>query len=835
MPIVEIQKVAGTKKERVDLTVGSFFYSDFLAHRKDLSRDVLVMVNGVELNLDDELDFEITPTHFIQVFDQPKGVIGDILNPVFNLVTKVFSFLAPKTPSFSAAESNVKDSPNNRLTGQTNVARAYQARPEIHGQVRAFPDLIQQSMFEYNNNLKTVTEWLNIGIGEYKTESIRFAESDFTAMAGASYKIYRPKEVIPLINEGFEFPDIDGQELPGPNESKDIPRYTAEANEVVEIRLLGGNAYAKIVRQDDFDYFTQVVFPRYISMLISVSYEIMAYNNETGQMEQITITKNITVDARLTSYAETDDESVILPVEYYTFFFDELSGSEFSQLPSNTRINTTKFVMYDNQFLTVGPFFSPVDGDQLWVHTQGQLDGGSTASARIDYWKVDVNNEEVVGTRKSKSISIHANNGARNYYRTDKIDLIDGYSRYAVQLTRVNNSSDRSIMKVENAHIVRVRENVIFENDTIVNVSVRATEAPTGARERKYNLLATRMVISYDRVSKQVDYTLRPSRSFADAVLHTWLITAGESERNIDIDGLYRIHDSLPDERLGYFDFTFDDEDISLGQRIETICNAARVTAYYDNAVLTFSREQSSEFPMTTFNRSNITGNDMKISYDMSMPSGYDGIELEYVEPVRNKKDYIRFRVDENGITEGLSRTPNKIVLQGCRNRYQAIDRALLEANRLIHQRTSISLTTLADGGNVYPSDMVLIADTYDSNQQAGYITERKGEVFTTSEKIKFDEEVWVYLTDSMSYTTQKFKAEPRPDTEFGFMASVPEDIELNLYDGYRVQSSSRYVIATSVETENIKWVITDKRPLGGERYTITATEYFDAKADYNA
>ncbi|MEY0982590.1 host specificity factor TipJ family phage tail protein [Providencia alcalifaciens] len=825
MPIVEIQRVAGTPKERVDLTVGSFFYSDFLVHREDLSRDVLVTVNGVELGLDDELDFEITPTHFIQVFDQPKNVIGDILNPVFNLVTKVFSFLAPKTPSFSAAESNVKDSPNNRLTGQTNVARAYQARPEIHGQVRAFPDLIQQSMFEYNNNLKTVTEWLNIGIGEYKTESIRFAESDFTAMAGASYKVYKPKEVIPLINEGFEFPDIDGQELPGPNESKDIPQQTATANEVVSGEIKGGEAAIKIVKQDEFEYFYELTKPRSISMTVNVSYDT----------PQGSVTKDVKIDAQLVDAKESDDGSLINPVEYYEFFFTNLSGTDLAQLPPNAVVNTTKFILYDNQFLTVGPFFSPVDGDQLWVHTQGQLDGGSTANARIDYWKVDVNNEEVVGTRKSKNISIHANNGARNYYRTDKIDLVDGYSRYAVQLTRVNNSSDRSIMKVENAHIVRVRENVVFDNDTIVNVSVRATEAPTGARERKYNLLATRMVISYDRVSKQVDYTLRPSRSFADAVLHTWLITAGESEKNIDIDGLYRIYDSLPDERLGYFDYTFDDEDISLGQRIETICNAARVTAYFDNAVLTFSREQSSEFPMTTFNRSNITGNDMKISYDMSMPSGYDGIELEYVEPVRNKKDYIRFRVDENGITEGLSRTPNKIVLQGCRNRYQAMDRALLEANRLIHQRTSISLTTLADGGNVYPSDMVLIADTYDSNQQAGYITERKGGVFTTSEKIKFDDEMWVCLTDSMGYTTQKFKAEPRNDTEFGFIASVPKDIELNLYDGYQKQSTSRYVIATSVELENIKWVITDKRPLGGERYTITATEYFDAKPDYNA
>ncbi|THB18703.1 host specificity factor TipJ family phage tail protein [Providencia sp. MGF014] len=824
MPIVEIQRIAGTPKERVDLKVGSFFYSDFLVHQQ-LHSDVVILVNGRELQEDDELDFEITPTHFIQVFDQPKGVIGDILNPVFNLVTKVFSFLAPKTPSFSAAESNVKDSPNNRLTGQTNVARAYQARPEIHGQVRAFPDLIQQSMFEYNNNLKTVTEWLNIGIGEYKTESIRFAESDFTAMAGASYKIYRPKEVIPLINEGFEFPDIDGQELPGTNESKDIPQQTATANEVVSGEIKGGEAAIKIVKQDEFEYFYELTKPRSISMTVNVSYDT----------PQGSVTKDVKIDAQLVDAKESDDGALIGKIYYYEFFFTNLTGTDLAQLPPSAVVNTTKFILYDNQFLTVGPFFSPVDGDQMWIHLQAQLGGGDNCNATVEIWKIDTDNEEIAGTRQSFNTALSANNGARVYYKTNKVTLNSGRGRYAVQLTRRNNSSDQSIMKIENAHIVRVRENVVFENDTIVNVSVRATEAPTGARERKYNLLATRMVISYDRVSKQVDYTLRPSRSFADAVLHTWLITAGESERNIDIDGLYRIYDNLPDERLGYFDYTFDDEDISLGQRIETICNAARVTAYFDNAVLTFSREQSSEFPMTTFNRSNITGNDMKISYDMSMPSGYDGIELEYVEPVRNKKDYIRFRVDENGITEGLSRTPNKIVLQGCRNRYQAMDRALLEANRLIHQRTSINLTTLADGGNVYPSDMVLIADTYDSNQQAGYITERNGDVFTTSEKVKFDKEMWVYLTDSMGYTTQKFKAEPRPDTEFGFIASVPEDIELNFYDGYQKQSPSRYVIATSVELENIKWVITDKRPLGGERYTITATEYFDAKADYNA
>ncbi|MEX9842825.1 phage tail protein, partial [Providencia rettgeri] len=455
MPIVEIQRVAGTKKERVDLTVGSFFYSDFLVHQQ-LHNDAVIIVNGRELQEDDELDFEITPTHFIQLFDQPKGVIGDILNPVFNLVTKVFSFLAPKTPSFSAAESNVKDSPNNRLTGQTNVARAYQARPEIHGQVRAFPDLIQQSMFEYNNNLKTVTEWLNIGIGEYKTESIRFAESDFTAMAGASYKIYRPKEVIPLINEGFEFPDIDGQELPGPNESKDIPQQTATANEVVSGEIKGGEAAIKIVKQDEFEYFYELTKPRSISMTVNVSYDT----------PQGSVTKDVKIDAQLVDAKESDDGSLINPVEYYEFFFTNLSGTDLAQLPPNAVVNTTKFILYDNQFLTVGPFFSPVDGDQMWVHLQAQLGGGDNCNATVEIWKINTDNEEIAGTRQSFNTALSANNGARVYYKTDKVTLNSGRGRYAVQLTRRNNSSDQSIMKIENAHIVRVRENVVFENDT---------------------------------------------------------------------------------------------------------------------------------------------------------------------------------------------------------------------------------------------------------------------------------------------------------------------------------------------------------------------------------
>ncbi|HEK0317072.1 TPA: MoaD/ThiS family protein [Proteus mirabilis] len=821
MPIIEIQRVAGMPKERVEIKTGSLFF-DWLKEQ-NFHHDVDIYVNGVKLNDDDHLDFIISEFHHIQIFDQPKGIIGDILNPVFKFVSKIFSFLAPKAPSFSAADVNAKESPNNRLTGQTNIARTYQARPEIHGQVRAFPDLIQQSMFEYIDNKKMVTEWMNFGIGYYTVENVKYSESELIALDGASYQIFQPGEVIPKILEGFEFPDVDGQEIPGPNESDEIPQYEATANNVISGEIKGGEAAIKIEKQDEFRYFMDIVKPRSVSLVVNVTYDT----------PQGSVTKDIKVDAYLSDAKESDDGAIISPKYYYEFFFTNLTGGDLATLPPNAIVNTSKFILYDNQFLTVGPFFSPLDGGELWVHLNAQLGDGDWASARIEFWKVDDNNNEISGTREEFDRGFPSAPKTKTYYLTEKFKPLAGYGRYALQLTRLENSNDHSILKLEEVFIVRERINEVHEEDTLVKVTVRATEAPTGARERKYNALATRHVISYDMNSRSVDYTLRPSRSFADAVAHTWLVTAGQPESTIDLYGLYSIYESLPDKRLGYFDYTFDDEDVSLGQRIETICNVARVISFWDNGVLTFTREEEKQYPSGTFNRANTTGNGFSLSYDMTMPSGNDGVEIEYVNPKTNKKTYLKYRIEDNKIVNKPAKNPNKITIHGCRNEYQAIDRALLEMDRLIHQRMSISVQTLADGDYVYPGDLIIVADTYDKNQQAGYIVERIGNQFSTNEKVAFNGEMFVCITDHLGNTTERFKATPRSDTAYGFIADIP-DIQLNIYDGMNVQSPSRYVISNIVEMDSMRWIVSDKKPNADGTFSITASEYFSAKKDYN-
>ncbi|EEV7373639.1 TPA: MoaD/ThiS family protein [Escherichia coli] len=757
-----------------------------------------------------------------RIFDQPKGAIGDAISSIFKVVGQVFSFLAPK-PAIANTGGETVDSPNNSLTGQTNTARVYKAKPDIYGQVRSFPDLIQESLFEYvvssdnDGGLKYVTEWMCIGIGRYGYESVRYSESSLGSMAGAEYQFYQPGETIPVLYEGYPFDDVDGQEVPGPNESGDFPVESATADTVVSGTYSGGQIAMKIVKQSEFDYFMGLVRPHSVTFEINVT-----YSTASGP-----VTEDVVFSGTLISAVQTDDGAVINPVQWYTFTMGNLSGPP--NVPASATINTTKFILNDNEALVVGPFFSPVESTELWLHTQSSLGAGDWTDWDVRIWKIDDEYNQIPGTEET--FQYHLKNGNKSksevFYRTDKLTPAGGFGKYAINFQRTNNSHDASILKVEEIHSVNIRTNVVHPTDTLVRVRVRATENALGSRERKYNALVTRHTISYDLDTQQVDYTLRPSRSFADAVAHTWLVMGNQPEASIDLYGLYSIAESLADERLGYFDYTFDDENDSLGDRVQAICNAASVTAYWDDGVLTFTRDQKVMHPASVFNRANMKTDEYKITYEATLPCGYDGVQVSYVHPTTNNKTYINYRVLNGAIVEQEAENPNKFEIVGFRNEYQARERALRETKRLLYSRTKMNSKVFEDG-IIQVGSVVQIADIYDSNQQGGYITGRTGNSFDTSEPISFTGSMYVLVTDSLGKPTLRYPATARSDTKYGFTAAVP-DIQLNIWNGDSVQLSSRYLIATVEELDNQLWTVNSIKPNTDNTVSLTVAEYSDA------
>ncbi len=816
----ELQRLPGAPKHRGVAEEGTPLAE--LLDSLNLHNDVVVKLNGRELDDDFEITYPLCRNDVVLIFDQPEGGVGKLINTILRPVTKILSGamkllgLAPKSGGVSVATG---ESPNNDVTQQTNRARLYKGRPNIYGQVRAYPDLIQESMFEYISNNKMVTEWMEIGYGHYNISSVRYSESSLVAMAGASYEVYHPGTVIPEIIQGYAFDDVDGQELPGTNEQTSNIVNQATTNNLLAGSFAGGQFYAKIEKQNEFDVFYDSPKPFSVTITVNVS-----YNTASGL-----VTKNINVSASLFNSALSDDGTLIDPQQFYEFWFNYLSGPDFEGLPADATVNSTLFTLTQYSTIAVGPFFAALPGDQLWVHLYANEAGGYDGPARITWWQVDTDNNQIPGTEESIDVNVHNDGGNQDYiYRTYKITPVAGFGRYAFRAERTNNSASNSVLYLSGAHAVTIRKNVVYTDDTIVRVTVRQTETQTVASDRKYNCLVQRKVISW--TSSGIDFALRPSRSFADAVLHEWVIIGKQDPSRLDLPSLYAIKDSLPDAQLGYFDWTFSDENQPLGERIQTICNVARVSFNWIGDVLTFWRDERGSNPDAVFARSNMFWEDYKLSWKMSLPGGYDGVTLDYVDPSTNKKTYIYLNVGTSGISEISDATVNamQISLDGCRNATQATDRAWLEARKILYSRLTMTVKVL-ESTQVVRGTVVQCPDMYDNAQQTGYITGRSGDVFSTSERIDFSlGDMWVVMTDSLGNYRGRWRAYPVSGKPKAFQAAA-DTFDLAIYDRSTVQNPSRYFIATDSELNSTIWRVDSAKPNGDDTQTLSLTEYSDS------
>ena len=814
----EIQRLPGSPFERGEL-VKDCRLIDWL-NLQNLHSNVVIRINGRTLEDDFDLNYTLEEGDVVTVFDQPEGGVGKVITSVLRPVTKVLSGvmklfgLSAKAgiPSVSTGESS-----NNDLTQQTNRARLYKGRPNIYGQIRAYPDLIQESIFEYIDNKKYVTEWMEVGYGYYDISSVRYSESSLTALAGASYQIYNPGDVIGDMAQGYSFDDVDGQELPGLNEDDSEIKQQGTTDTLLEGTFSGGQFYARINKETGFDSLYDSAKPVYVTVTVNVT-----YNTASGS-----VTKDVNVQGTLFQSTITDDGALINPEQYYNFWFSNLSGSDYLSLPSDTTVNLTKLVITEYVGTTVGPFFAALESEQLWVHLYANLGGGYDAPAKITWWQVDDDNNQIAGTQESQDVPVHNSGSDQDYiYVTEKITPSAGIGRYAFSLYRTNNSQSDSVLYISAAHAVTMRANVVYPDDTLVKVTVQQTETPTTTEDRKYNCLAERKVISWTATGG-IDYTLRPSRSFADAVLHEWVMTGNQDANRLDIATLYGIFNGLSDPQLGCFDYTFSDAAQPLGERLQTMCDVARVSMNWIGDTLTFWRDEAVAYPETVFSRSNMFWDDYKVAYTMSLPGGYDGVTLDYTDPTSNKKAYIYLQIDENGITEvgDATSNANQISLAGSRNKTQAYDRAYLEARKILYSRLTMTAKVL-EQTQVVRGTVVQCPDMYDNTQQTGYLKGRDGDTFYTSERITFgDEQLYVVMTDSDGGYRGRWPCSPVDGTPKAFSAAA-DQFGLNIYDGNYIQSPSRYFIATDSELNATMWRVDSAKPNGDNTQTLTLTEY---------
>lgn len=141
-----------------------------------------------------ELDGEV----YIVVY--PEGVIVTLILIVVAVVALavVASLIAPEVPEVATPENATTarnqqtSSPNNELAQRTNKPRLTARIPDIYGQVRSTPDLINETYEYYEANRKVEVSYMCVGRGEYTIHDVRDGDTPLSRIAGSSAEFYGP-------------------------------------------------------------------------------------------------------------------------------------------------------------------------------------------------------------------------------------------------------------------------------------------------------------------------------------------------------------------------------------------------------------------------------------------------------------------------------------------------------------------------------------------------------------------------------------------------------------------------------------------------------------------
>jgi hypothetical protein len=643
---------------------------------------------------------------------RPSG--GDVLNSLsFGLLGgPVVNSLLPKLPGQEPAG---KDSPNNRLTAQANVARAYQARPDVYGYRRVWPDLIQPSTVEYVSQVKYVTEWLCISRGKGTISSVQYAETPIVDIDGSSYELFEPvagadgypengTTTLNDVYETFASDEVNGQEIP----------YAV--------------AFSSLTKSGTFNAANG-----------ATTFTITLTDGpDLDQLKSLAPTGTSRVRFTYTGPTSFDQtctlQSYVVSSPNVTFTFTSTAWAS-----AQSGSSSFTFDPNGNAYTTIGPYTLPIAGTRLWWNTVFLRGLRGTVVIRAEWWQIDSDGVEVVGTRQTQDFTFTASTYDQMFY-TSKVTPSGGSGRYRIQFQRRSVQVDGNgadVAKLEELYAVRYFSTKVLPGDTVMRVTTKATLSATGFSERKFNLRWLRHVRTLS------DTTLSASRNFARALAHVWSL-AGNPISGINTTALQEINDQHGENSaLLRFDGSLDDADMSLGERMTYIADAARCVIWRDGVQWTFRRDQAVPYHEMQLDYRNLSAKgESAIGYGAHLPASNDGIELEYVdETTQAKKAYRRYNISSGAPVEGACRNPKKIRMLACATLAQADNRALLEAWRLIYQRESVNDTSLSDGQTLGLLSVVRWVDPNDfggEDLQAGEVIAIDADLITTSEPLNW-------------------------------------------------------------------------------------------------
>lgn len=725
----------------------------------------------------------LTVTH--EVKGTVGKILGDFIDPLLkiadDLVGDAFNSLVD-IPEFDTQQS----SPNNTLSGQKNIVRAYSQKPVVCGSPIPFPDLIGESIEYYDNNIKYSESYFFIAHAVFSGGNVQAGDTLINRFAGASATRYFPVSgitTIPDYRVGNQVREAAGQTLKGTNEGSQGASYTGSQFGTTSTTY-AGTTFTIYVEKDANTDSLKTSFDAG-----NIDFEV-AYTATLTDGEGFDVPTSTSGTGVITGFVLEQSDTVY-----------KITVSNFNGPKSNDNNYYSTFIFTELLDNTLGPFVNPAQCEKMFFNIRFDRGLKGDVPLQVVVYELDALGGTRTGTSETFNVT-YTEDTLTEVLRTFEINIANGVAWYEWTIQRTNQSSEDTqepdIAKLEKAYCIQELGDYDFANATMLKSIMTAEQtAGSGTVDNKINIVGgTTEMPSYD-VNAGTITADAPSRLAADALLFVWRDFYNLDTNLLNLDELYTISNSLP-EALKTFDYTFDNASTGVGDVVDIILDVMRVQRYWDGKQIRFWRDEATSINSAILSRTDMASESER-TYSLTrscfVTGQYDSVQIEYVDRSINKKAYIYRSVDSGGnIVNVPGQNPLSKTLTGCQSEDNAINRAELEIRKILYQRWSLSDTFIDSHRFLEKGAVVLYNEVYEGGDAwGGEIVNVVGNTATVRENLSL-----VGGTSYQVFYTNEFGDVVGPQTitastSNSFTCADLSEVYLSGFEG--AQLGSRYYI----------------------------------------
>lgn len=271
-----------------------------------------------------------------------------------------------------------------------------------------------------------------------------------------------------------------------------------------------------------------------------------------------------------------------------------------------------------------------------------------------------------------------------------------------------------------------------FGNITSVHTRVQATSGMTAQKERKMQCTVTRKVLERN-IDDTFGPALVPSQNAADIICHMALdpYLGGRSLAELDVPQIYAAvadgaaYFGFPEAM--YFNYSFDDDNVSFEEMVQMVANAVYCTAYRQGSVLRLFLERETPDSTMLFNHRNKLPDSETRTVRFGVVDDHDGVEFDY-RTFDGEAKTIFIPPDQSAVK------PKKIERAGVVTEEQATIHAYRIWNRMRYQHTTVEFEGTAEASQLVLNERIEVADNTRPDIFDGHIVAQDGLVLELSQ-----------------------------------------------------------------------------------------------------